>query len=613
MCGIYGHLQKLGDENSVLVCLEGLKQLEYRGYDSAGIAGIEEGKIVSYKAVGKVALLDALVHSSLRELKVAIAHTRWATHGGVTEKNAHPHFDEALSLALVHNGIIENYLSLRSFLQSKGMKFVSDTDTEVITHLIAYHYNGNLVKSIRKALSLLEGSFAIACIHKDYPDTIIAAARSRPLIVGICHTTGDLFLSSDTNAFMGRSLDVFYLHDDEIAVVTREEISVYNKQGRKLTKQTEKMALLNQKISKEGFDHFLLKEIYEQPKTIAKALEGRLDFDKGSSYFEELTLTDTFLKKVPEIKILACGSSYHAGCIAKHLFETYAKIPTTVEIASEARYTKFLMARNSLVIPISQSGETADTIAATVEAKSRGVKVLSLCNVERSSLSRESDATLWLHAGPEVSVCSSKAFTSQLVLLSLLAIKLARLKGLSLSKGQRLLQDLQALPEIVQEVLLLNEEIQKLAIKYAPYSHFFFIGRKEMFATSLEAALKLKEISYLNATGYPAGEMKHGHIALISPTLPTIAFCGNDETLDKLMGNLMEIKARGGPILAFAPSHAQEVESIADDTLFLPHISDSFAPIPYAIAGQLFAYHIAKIYGTDIDQPRNLAKSVTVE
>jgi len=613
MCGIYGHIKKNGEENSVLVCLEGLRQLEYRGYDSAGIAGIVAGNIVSYKAVGKVSHLDAVVQASPRELDIAIAHTRWATHGGVTTENAHPHFDQNLNVALVHNGIVENYLSLRTFLEKKGIQFSSDTDTEVITQLIAYYYQGDFVKSVRKALSFIEGSFAIACIHKDYPDTILAAVHARPLIIGICHKTGDVFLSSDTNAFMGRSLDIFYLHDDEIAAISRERTEVYNKKGRKLTKITERMALENQKISKEGFDHFLLKEIYEQPTTIRRTLSGRIDSNKELPIFEELTVTDDFLKGISQIKILACGSSYHAGYIAKHLFEAYAKISTHVEIASEARYADFITTKETLVIAISQSGETADTIAALQNGKRNGATTISICNVERSSLSRESDSTLLLHAGPEISVCSTKAFTSQLTLLSLFAIKLGYLKGLPKSKVKQLLSELALLPSAVEKVLLLDSQIQRHSEKYAGYSDFFFIGRKHMFATALESSLKLKEISYLNANGYPAGEMKHGHIALISKNFPTIAFCGNSETLDKLLSNLMEIKARGGPILAFAPLSAQEIETIADDTLYLPETPDWLAPIPYAVAGQLFAYHIAKIHGTDIDQPRNLAKSVTVE
>lgn len=614
MCGIYGHIKKGSKANSAKVCIDGLKKLEYRGYDSAGIAGIHEGKIVSCKTVGKVVVLDRAINAVKLELSVAIAHTRWATHGKITETNAHPHFDESRSIALVHNGIIENYQKLKNDLKKSGVDFVSETDTEVISQLISFHYKNDISKAIQKTLPLLEGSFAIAFIHKDHPDKIIASSRGCPLAIGICHESQDIFLSSDSNAFTSSKLDVFYLQDDEYAIISENLIEVYNLAGIKLVKQIETLSLENASISKEGFEHFLLKEIHEQPLSVSKALENRLDFVNATANFSELSLTDEELKKTDRILILACGSSFHAGCIAKQVFEAYAKTPTEVEIASEFRYKEPLIGKNTLVIAISQSGETADTLAAVKETKKSNCPVIALCNVKRSSLSRIATSTLWLNAGPEISVCSTKAFTSQLTLLILLALKIARLKTLSPEEGEKFLLEIEKLPGQITEILSKSSEIEKIAKKYRGYKDFFFMGRNYMYPTCLEAALKLKEITYLNATGYPAGEMKHGPIALISKKLATIALCGNKKTFEKLLSNLMEIKSRGGPIIAFAPSESSEILSLTNDVVFLSkNITDTFAPITYSICCQIFAYYIAKFLGKDIDQPRNLAKSVTVE
>ena len=542
MCGIYGHIKSRSKTNSASACLDGLKKLEYRGYDSAGIAGIHEGKLVSYKTVGKVKFLDSVVKEKKLELNMAIAHTRWATHGSITEANAHPHFDKKNSIALVHNGIIENYQSLKRNLIASGVTFISETDTEVISQLISFHYQGDISHAIQETLKDLEGSFAIAFIHKDHPDTIITATRGCPLAIGVCHESKDVFISSDSNAFTGHSLDVFYLHDDEYAILTDHLIEVYNSSGSKLSKQLEVINLETSSSSKEGYEHFLLKEIHEQPLSVERTLAGRLDFEKGTAKFDELSLTDVELKKTNKILILACGSSFHAGCIAKQIFESYAKIQTDVEIASEFRYRSPIVSKNTLVIAISQSGETADTLAAVKEAKRTHSPVIALCNVKRSSLSRLATSTLWLNAGPEISVCSTKAFTSQLSLLMLLALKIARINGLDLNVGKSFLSHIELLPTQISAILSQSKQIEKLAKKYVSFRQFFFIGRNYMYATCLEAALKLKEISYINACGYPAGEMKHGPIALISKELATVAFCGNIHTFDKLLSNLMEIK-----------------------------------------------------------------------
>jgi glucosamine--fructose-6-phosphate aminotransferase (isomerizing) len=614
MCGIYGHIKKGSDKNSLTACLDGLTRLEYRGYDSAGVAGILNGDIISFKTVGKVNYLKKIVDPSKIKLGLAIAHTRWATHGGISEKNAHPHFDQNKSIALVHNGIIENYQKIKLELQKEGVQFFSETDSEVISQLFAVNYKGDIKEAIHKTLPKLLGSFAFAFIHVDHPDSIFVATRGCPLAVGISHKNGDVYLSSDPNAFDCGSLDVFYLYDDEYACLSSKYIEVYHSNGMKLKKGVEILNLKDSYSTKDGYEHFLIKEIHEQPDSIQRVIENRLDFKNGTANFEELCLSDHELSVVERVLILACGSSYHAGCIAKQIFESYAKIPTDIEIASEFRYKAPLLLKKTLVIAISQSGETADTLAAVKEVKKSNLTVIALCNVKRSSLSRIADSTIWLNAGPEISVCSTKAFTSQLTLLTLLALKISRLKTLSLREGIEFLFQIEKLPEQIQQALNLSDKIKRIAEKYSSFSHFFFVGRNYMYPTSLEAALKLKEISYINASGYPAGEMKHGPIALISNELATVALCGNYHTYEKLLSNLMEIKSRGGPILAFAPEDQKEILSITEDVIFLPkRIEDTFAPIVYSVACQLLAYYIANYLGTDIDQPRNLAKSVTVE
>lgn len=611
MCGIFGYI---GKKSSSDVCIEGLQALEYRGYDSAGIATITEGEIIVQKKIGKVEVLYNLMKEKPFTSGCAIAHTRWASHGGITESNAHPHADEKKTLALVHNGIIENFLSLKQMLEKEGIVFSSDTDTEVIAQLISYYNKGDLIEAMRKALLLVKGAFAIAIIHKDDPETIYAATRDCPLIIGHCNTTKEVYLSSDTNAFLGKSLDIFYLFDDEFCVLRKGNIEVYDNQGNKVLKRREFFHAEEVLTSKGEYEHFLLKEIHEQPLVVERALSHRLDFVKGSVSFEELEPMKEAFTQADQIILLACGSAYHAGFIAKRLFEEKVGILTRVEIASEFRYNEPRITEKTLVIAISQSGETADTLAATKEALAKGAKVLSLCNVKNSSLWRLATANIHLSAGPEISVCSTKAFTSQLVHLFLIALFAARERGLSHEEGMHMIRDMENLPRYISEVLSLSEEILFLADRYLHYKDFFFVGRQEMYGTSLEAALKFKEISYINACGYPAGEMKHGPIALVSPDLATVSFGGNVKTFDKLLSNLREIKARGGPIIAFVPEDAKEILDITKDVIFLPKgISDLSAPIPYSVAGQLFAYHFASLLGNNIDKPRNLAKSVTIE
>ncbi|MGE0197234.1 MAG: glutamine--fructose-6-phosphate transaminase (isomerizing) [Simkaniaceae bacterium] len=617
MCGIFGFIRSQKDlaekADPVHVCMEGLKLLEYRGYDSSGIAGIIEGKIQSCKRAGKIRSLEEAVALEKLRLDMAIAHTRWATHGVPNQENAHPHFNQEKTLALVHNGIIENHNHIREKLEKVGIRFQSETDSEVIAQLISYHYKGNLRLAVQKALRELQGSLAIALIHKDHPDVIVAASRESPLVLGIDREKGEAYLSSDANSFSGKSLDVVYLRDDETAILKHDHLTVYNSHGKKIEKPFETIGFINTPISKNGYEHFMLKEIHEQPQTLQQAMQDRLHEEFGTAEFEELQLSAQELQSKNRVLILACGTSWHAGCIAASMLEHIARIPTETEIASEFRYTNPIISEDTLVIAISQSGETADTLAAVREAKAKGAKVIGICNVPHSSLSREADSCLFLRAGPEVSVCSTKAFTSQLTVLALFTLYMARIRHLDKEEGQSFLKELKHLPTKITQVLSQSSQIEALAEKYAHFEHFFFIGRQYMFPTSLEAALKLKEISYLNATGYPAGEMKHGPIALVNPKLAVVGLCGNTQTFDKMMSNLMEAKARGGQILALAPKGNEEILKITGDVIWIPKVIDPLASILYSVAGQLFAYYIAKLRGTDIDQPRNLAKSVTVE
>lgn len=608
MCGIFGYV---GKKDSLKVCLSGLKLLEYRGYDSAGIAGLSKKGLFFCKNSGKILELEKKINKSSTRLDLAISHTRWATHGKPSEVNAHPHYDHKESLAIVHNGIIENYASLREMLKGKGIPFHSETDTEVIAQLISHNYKNNLLKAVQKSLKLLKGSFAIALIHKDHPEKIIAATRESSLSIG--YDKQQTLLSSDPNAFSGHCLNVLFLKNDEVALIENGSIQVFDKQSHPVKKKFEKLDAKYVAPSKKGFEHYMLKEIYEQPLTLQKAVFGRFSEDFGTAEFEDFNFSSKELLSARHILIVACGTSWHAGCIAASMLEDKARIPTQAEIASELRYKNPIISNETLVIAISQSGETADTIAAVREAKAKGAKVLGICNVKNSSITRESDSCIFLKAGPEISVCSTKAFTSQISVLFLLTLLMARLRHMNKEEGQLFLHELKKIPQKIRSVLDHVDQIKKLALKYAQYDDFFLLGRRYMYPTCLEAALKLKEISYLNANGYPAGELKHGPIALIHPRLPVIAFCSNHQTYDKMISNLMEVKARGAPILALAPTGTDELKSIADDILWLPDTIDELATFPSSIAGQLLAYYIAKQRGTEIDQPRNLAKSVTVE
>jgi glucosamine--fructose-6-phosphate aminotransferase (isomerizing) len=608
MCGIFGYI---GPENAVKKTLDGLKKLEYRGYDSSGIAGIKDGKIQYCKEVGKIAVLESKIKEQNFDFHTAIAQTRWATHGKPSRINAHPHLDEKQSLAVVHNGIIENHANLRSMLEDKGVTFVSDTDTEVVAHLISHFFQNDILKAVEQTIPLLKGSYAIALIHRDFPDQIITFAHEMPIAVGIGRE--ESFISSDSNAFDGEVKEVIYLSNGEVAVIKAGSYQLFDARLSPISKPTKVFINQSQAISKGNYEHFTLKEIHEQPETLRSAMVSRCSEKYGTAIFDELNFDTSELRSVERILILACGTSWHAGYAAEYMLEDKARLPAQAEISSEYRYKNPIISKGTLVLAISQSGETADTIAAFRELKAKGVKVIAICNAYNSSLAREADSCLFLRAGPEIGVCSTKAFTSQMIVLSLFTLMLARMRHMSKDEGQLFIEAMKKLPEQVQKVLSQEEHIKKIAKKYAKYQDFFFIGRRYMYPTAMEGALKLKEISYINASAYAAGEMKHGPIALINEDCPTVAFCANKMTLDKTISNLMEVKARNGSIIAIAQEGTEGLDKIADDIIWVPETLDELAIIPSSVAAQLLAYYIAKERGEDIDKPRNLAKSVTVE
>lgn len=608
MCGIFGYV---GPQDPVKIVLEGLRKLEYRGYDSAGIAGIKEHAISYCKEVGNISHLEKKTQEMHLSLDLAIAQTRWATHGKPSRVNAHPHFDTKHALAVVHNGIIENHSSLRKMLEAKGALFVSDTDSEVIAHLVADFYEGDLLKAVQQALPLLKGAYAIAMIHRDFPGHILGAALHMPLVMGRGHH--EMFLSSDPQAFGKQTKEVIFLADGEVAVIEAADYQIYDSLMAPITKKTEMLMHQAEEMSKGDFEHYTLKEIFDQPQSIKNALSGRCLEDYGTAIFEEITFETQELLNVERLLIVACGTSWHAGCVGGYLFEDMARIPTQVEIASEFRYRNPIILPGTLVIAISQSGETADTLAAVRELKAKGAPIIALCNVAESSLAREANQSLLLRAGLEVGVCSTKAFTNQVVVLALFALMMARMRNLGRAEGKIFLHALMKMPEQVEQVLNQAEEIRNVAHRFAGFDNFFFLGRRYMYPAALEGALKLKEISYINANGYPAGEMKHGPIALISEDCPTVALCANIATLEKMHSNLMEVKSRNGLVVAVVEEGVSLFDDIADAILRVPKTVDELSVIPATVVTQLFAYFIAKKRGLDIDRPRNLAKSVTVE
>ncbi|MBE0460513.1 MAG: glutamine--fructose-6-phosphate transaminase (isomerizing) [Candidatus Aminicenantes bacterium] len=609
MCGIVGYIGKKPAAKTI-VC--GLKRMEYRGYDSSGIA-LVDGEMFLRKCKGKISDLDSkLDYENLTQYHTGIGHTRWATHGVPNEINAHPHTDCNSEIALVHNGIIENYLVLRKKLQEHGHILKSDTDTEVIVHLIEYFYKDNpLIEAVRMALTKVEGTYGIAVVSSREPERIVAAKKGSPLILGVGED--EMIVASDASAIVEHTRKVIYLEDGELVEIKRDGFQTFDINKRIVSKHIEDIDWDIEAIEKQGFDHFMLKEIFEQPETIRNAFRGRVLPLTGNVRLDGLQMTDEELNSIEKIIFIACGTSWHAGLIGEYLIEEYARIPVEAEYASEFRYRKPILNKHELVFVISQSGETADTLAALREAKQKGARVLGITNVVGSTIARETDGGIYIHAGPEIGVASTKAFTSQITVLVLLTILLSRRHDMTLEEGRAVIQALEKVPESVERIFGMNDSIREIAELYKDKSNCLFLGRGLHFPVALEGALKLKEISYVHAEGYPAAEMKHGPIALIDENMPVVFIAVKDEVYDKITSNMLEVKARSGRIIAIASEGDEEIKEIADHVIYIPEHSRIVSPLLTVIPLQMLAYHIAVLRGCDVDQPRNLAKSVTVE
>lgn len=609
MCGIVG---SIGEKQTLEILLEGLKKLEYRGYDSAGVSILEPQGIVTVRSPGKIAALEAKLKGMNLHGTLGIAHTRWATHGAPTERNAHPHLSFDGRISVVHNGIIENYAILKASLQKKGIEFQSETDTEVIAHLIAHLYKGNLQSAVLQTLNMLEGAFGIAVICRDEPNVLIGARRGSPLIVGVTPKT--LFLGSDVSALIHHTSNVVYLDDNDVAVLNRDgSYRVLNLHSQEVQRSVQQVEFSLEQVVKGGFDHFMLKEIFEQPESIRNCTRGRLLINEGTAKLSGLDTNIPELRSIDRIIITACGTSYYAGMVGEYMIEELAGIPVEVEYASEFRYRNPIIGPNTVVIAISQSGETADTLAAMKEARRKGASVLGICNAVGSSIARVSNGGVYLHVGPEIGVASTKAFTAQVTVLSMVALLLGRMRRVSHEQGIEIARAIQDLPAKLEQVLQQNDKIREIAKHYTDAKNFLYLGRHYNYPVAMEGALKLKEISYIHAEGYPAAEMKHGPIALIDENMPVVVVAPKDALYDKVLSNVQEIKARHGRIVAIATPDSAELERIADHVIQVPSTIPMLMPILTCVPLQLLAYHIAVMRGNDVDQPRNLAKSVTVE
>ena len=608
MCGIVGYVG-LKDATGLLV--DGLKRLEYRGYDSAGVSLMNGNGVETRKAKGKIAMLEAAIERNPVAGNVGIAHTRWATHGQPNECNAHPHHDCTGTISVVHNGIIENYGPLRAMLQKTGHTFVSETDTEVLAHLIEAAFDGNLEEAVVDALALVEGTYGIAVISAKDPEKLVAARKGSPLLIGLGE--GENYIASDVAAILQHTRHVVYLDDGEMAVLTKDGYRVMDLNAQTVKKRVNRIDWDLEQIEKGGFDHFMLKEIMEQPQTIQNTMRGRSVDDDGFSKLGGLNLSKEELQHFDHIIITACGTSWHSALIGKMMIEEHARIRCEVEYASEFRYSNPIVTDRTLCIVISQSGETADTLAAMREAKRRGAKTLGLVNQVGSTIAREDDGGIYLHAGPEIGVASTKAFTSQVVALALLTLKLARLRTMSVVQGRQITQALEKLPEQIQSILDRAQEIETIAEAFVDAKNFLYLGRGFNFPVALEGALKLKEISYIHAEGYPAAEMKHGPIALIDAEMPVVFIAPHDSVFDKVVSNVQEVKARGGRVIAITSRDEPSLVGIIDYEFRVPETIDMLNPVLSAVPLQLLAYYIAAKRGLNVDQPRNLAKSVTVE
>jgi len=611
MCGIVAYI---GQREAYPIVLKGLKRLEYRGYDSAGVAIINDGLKI-YKKKDKVAALEDYASSKDMRSRIAIGHTRWATHGEPCDRNAHPHVSSDGKLAMVHNGIIENYIQLKQELESKGHIFESDTDTEVLLHFIEEikrSNNGALEEALRIALKRVVGAYVIVILDEENPDTLIAARKGSPLVIGV--GKDEHFLASDASPIIEYTKEVVYVNDYEIAIIKPDELILKNISNERQTPYIQKLDMDLAAIEKGGYDHFMLKEIFEQPQTIYDSMRGRLDASKGTLTLGGIREHMDLLKNANRIIIVACGTSWHAGLVAEYMIEELCRIPVEVEYASEFRYRNPVVGKGDVIIAISQSGETADTLVAIDSARAKGAIILGVCNVVGSSIARISDAGAYTHAGPEIGVASTKAFTAQLTVLALIALKVAMEKGtITTQRFQHLLDEMNQVPDKVAVALELNAQVHKVAEKYKNARDFLYLGRGYNFPVALEGALKLKEISYIHAEGYPAAEMKHGPIALVDENLPVVIVATKDSYYEKIVSNIQEIKARKGKVIAIVTEGDDTIPSMVDDVIVVPSADELVAPIISVIPLQLLAYHIGVSKGYDVDKPRNLAKSVTVE
>lgn len=612
MCGIFGYV---GKNNNSTIGIEALKRLEYRGYDSCGLAVFHNDKniIELEKVAGRISDLEKKISGRKVEGSTIIGHSRWATHGAPTAKNAHPHTDCQKNIYLVHNGIIENYKHLKDRLIKRGHKFSSETDTEVVCHLVEEHMkeSSTLEESVRRSLLAVKGTYGIAVISKLDPNKIVAARMASPLLIGVGN--GEYMIASDPSAVLTHTNKVIYLEDGDIAVLTKSGFRIADLHREAKTRKEVELEWGIEEAQKGGYPHFMLKEIFEQPESLQNSMRGRLIQDEGMSRLGGLQPVKEKLKDIERVQILGCGTAYHAGLVGEYMLEEYAGVPTQVDFAGEFRYRKPIIDKNTAAVFISQSGETADTLAALREAKEKGALCLGIVNTVGSSIARGTDAGVYNHAGPEIGVASTKAFTSQLVILALLTLYLGRPRGMSYVFGERIAKEIARLPELAKAVLKQDSQIKKIAEKYKYSKNFLFIGRKYNYPIALEGALKLKEISYIHAEGLSAGELKHGHIALIDKNFPTFAIAPKDSVYEKMLSNIEEIKARGGPVIALTTKGNTKLAGIADDVIYIPKTLEMLTPILSVIPLQLFAYHVAALNGRDVDKPRNLAKSVTVE
>lgn len=607
MCGIVGYV---GEKYSVPVLIEGLKKLEYRGYDSAGVAVVDKGKLKLVKCKGRLATLEEKLKNDTPDGFVGIGHTRWATHGEPNDINSHPHLSFSRKIAVVHNGIIENHDKLKEILQRNGYRFVSETDTEVIAHLIEYNYSNDLLQAVIKSLKMIEGSYALGVLCSEHAEKFIAARKGSPLVAGMGR--GENYIASDIPAILKHTRDIYILEDNEIAVLDKDSVKIYNTGGREIKKNIYHVDWDMEAAEKAGYEHFMLKEIHEEPKVLKETIGSGIK--DGQIVFDKFDLTRSELNSLRMIHIVACGTAYHAGVVARYMLEKYTRIPVQVDVASEFRYRKPIVGPQDLVIIISQSGETLDTLMALREASKRGAKVVSIVNVVGSSIARESDNVLYTRAGPEIAVASTKAYNSQLAVLYMLTLFLAGKSGrINRKEYETLVHEISGIPDIIKDILTMKEHIRKFAKRYYNAKSIFYIGRGLDYALSMEGSLKLKEISYIHSEAYAGGELKHGTIALIEKGTPVVCPVTQNDLYGKMVGNIREVKARGAEVLAVTQKSNTEVNRIADMVINIPDINPVLAPVAAVTPLQLFAYYVAVEKGCDVDKPRNLAKSVTVE